>query len=91
LSSTTRVLDRQAAELVAELFEREIDAPLGLGAGGRDRAAELGEVAELDLIGRRDGSARGKQHAGGEGQSSHCFPPWWLPGMKAQRAGGAKP
>ena len=59
-------------------------------------AGEIGPLSwvrlpSLTLIGRRGGGASGHEHAGGEGQSSHCFLPGYLPLMKAQPVGSAKP
>ena len=59
------VTHRHAADLVAELFERQVDAALGLSAGGCQRPAELRQVADLDHIGGLNGGADREQHGGG--------------------------
>src|SRR6185437_15506529 len=51
--------------------EREVDAALGLGAGGCDRPRELRQVAELDDVGGLRAGGERKQHGGGEGYASH--------------------
>jgi hypothetical protein len=56
---------RYAAELAAELLEGEVDRPLDLRSGRRDRSAELGQQTEPDLIGGVYGARKGDQHRAG--------------------------
>ncbi len=69
-----RQFDRQGAELVAELLERELGAAPRLGAGGRDRPAQRRNEPELDLIGRlRSGGGHEQQERGQDRSSHRCF------------------